>query len=429
MTLDGRLSAPGPLDLGCMLKAAREAQFALAGVAPMHLSHAVALMARSLRERADEIVEANHEDLSAAEQRGLKPQLVARLAFLSEKIERRAQVLEEIAGLPSPVGSVEALRTLDNGLQAGKLRCPIGVIAMIYEARPHVTLNAGALCLRSKNAAILKGGSEVSHTNGILGQLWQAALRAADLPEEAVQVVTAPGREVVSGLLSAEEHVDLVIPRGGKELIQAVTREARLPVLKHFEGNCHVFVDAGADLQKAVAVCVDGKTLMPEVCNATEKVLVSEELAPAFLPGLAEAMKSHGVEMRGCERTREILPDFVPATEEDWKTEYLDLILAVKVVAGPEEAIAHINRYGSHHTEAIVSPSESTIRRFFTEVDSAVLLSNASTMFCDGNTLGMGAEIGISTDKLHARGPMGMEELTTYKWVILGDGHTMGPGA
>ena len=385
----------------------------------------MSLMAKALRESTGGLAEANQQDVRAAQEEGLPSTLVARLAFPAERIQQRAAVLEEIARLPTPLGRVDCLRVLPNGLRAGKLRCPIGVIAMIYEARPHVTLNAGALCLRTGNAVIMKGGSEINRTNRFLGRLWERALGAADLPVKAVQVVTAPGREVVSGLLAARGELDLIIPRGGKELIRAVTRKAQVPVIKHADGNCHVYVDEGADVAKAVAVVVDGKTLMPQVCNATETVLVAEARAPAFLPRLGAAMADHGVEIRGCARTLELLAHAEPATEEDWRAEYLDLVLAVRVVGGLEEAIGAINEYGSHHTDAIVSPCERSIQRFMVQVDSAVVLSNASTMFCDGGSLGMGAEIGISTDRLHARGPMGMEELTTYKWVIHGDGHVM----
>ena len=410
------------------VRSAVEARGELSRARPEQLSGAVGVMATAIRDRCDEICAANASDLQDARDEGLSDTLVARLAFPREKVEARARVLREIASLPSPLGRMDDFRRLPNGLRAGKVRCPIGVIAMIFEARPHVTLNAGALCLRTGNAALLKGGNEVARTNALLGELWAQALEASGLPPAAVQVLVQRGREVVGGLLSAREGVDLIIPRGGKQLIEAVAAGADVPVIKHFEGICHVYVDEGADVEQAVAVCVDGKTLMPEVCNATETVLVAADRAPDFLPRLAHAMSAHGVELRGCEDTRRFIPAAVPATEDDWTTEYLDLVLSVKVVSGLDEAIAHINHYGSHHTDAIVGPWEAHIQRFLTEVDSAVLLSNASTMFCDGNTLGMGAEIGISTDKLHARGPMGMEELTTYKWVIQGEGHTMGPG-
>lgn len=410
------------------VKAAAGARGELSRARPGQLSEAVCRMADAIGDRCDDICAANASDLQEARDEGLSETLVARLGFPREKVEARAEVLREIASLSSPLGKFEQFRTLPNGLRAGKLRCPIGVVAMIYEARPHVTLNAGALCLRTGNAALLKGGNEVSRTNALLGDLWAEALEASGLPRAAVQVLVQRGREVVEGLLSARGGVDLIIPRGGKQLIEAVAAGADVPVIKHFEGICHVYVDDGADVQEAVAVCVDGKTLMPEVCNATETVLVAADRAADLLPALAQAMSAHGVELRGCEATRHFIPDATPATEEDWTTEYLDMVLSVKVVAGLDEAIGHINRYGSHHTETIVSPWDAHIQRFLTEVDSAVVLSNASTMFCDGNTLGMGAEIGISTDKLHARGPMGMDELTTYKWVIQGDGHIMGPG-
>ncbi len=409
-----------------MALAGREAQAALAEASPDRLAQAVRFAAGELRARSDGVAQANAEDLQAAADSGLPPALVSRLGFDRQKALRRADVLEEIAAIPSPLWRSDVVRTLDNGLRAGKLRCPIGVIAMVYEARPHVTLNAGALCLRTGNAAILKGGSEVSRTNEFLGHLWHRALDKAGLPTAAVQVMHLPGREAVEGLVSAAGYVDLIIPRGGKALIEAVSRAATVPVIKHFAGNCHVYVDRDADINWAVDICVDGKTLMPEVCNATESVVVAEQSASDFIPALFTAMASRGVEVRGCPRARAHCPAVAAASEEDFAAEYLDLILSVRVVETLDEAIEHINRYGSHHTDSIVSPSQQRIARFVRAVDSAVVLSNASTMFCDGNTLGMGAEIGISTDKLHARGPMGMEELTTYKWVISGDGQVMG---
>jgi glutamate-5-semialdehyde dehydrogenase len=383
-------------------------------------------MADRLRASAGAVAEANAEDMKQAESEGLEPKLVARLDFGPEKIEQRAAVLEEIAELPSPLGFYEEHRSLSNGLRAGRMRTPLGVVAMVYEARAHVTLNAGALCLRSGNAAILKAGSEIGRTNAVLGKLWAVALETQGLPADAVQVLTAPGREVTAGLSEAAPHLDLVIPRGGKALIQAVASQPGVPVIKHFEGNCSVYVDHGADVAKAVRVIIDGKVLMPAVCNATESVVVHADAARAVLPGLKAAMDQHGVEVRACERSREIIPGAAPATDEDFGTEYLDMLLSVKMVDDLDTAIEHINHYGSHHTDVIVTPWAESIRRFTNEVDSGVVLSNASTMFCDGNTLGMGAEIGISTDKLHARGPMGMADLTTYKWVIEGDGHTMG---
>jgi len=406
--------------------AAHAAQAQLAQATPNQLCRAVRNMAQELRVRVDAVAAANQRDMGWAAERGLSEALVARLRFGVERAARRAAILDEIADLPSPLGGISNFRQLGNGLRAGKMRCPIGVIAMVYEARPHVTINAGALCLRTGNAAILKGGSEVNETNRLLGCLWKRALDAAGLPTTAVQVVTVPGPEFVDGLLTATDGVDLVIPRGGKGLIESVTQRASVPVVKHFKGNCHVYVDAGADIDEAVAICMDGKTLMPEVCNATESILVAGKIAPDFLVGLMRAMTSEGVEVRGCELTRQWLHGVNPATDEDWSTEYLDHVVSVKVVQDVDAAIAHINQYGSHHTDAICSQNAANIDQFISQVDSAVVLSNASTMFCDGRTLGMGAEIGISTDKLHARGPMGMEELTTYKWVIQGNGHTMG---
>ncbi|MFW6113700.1 MAG: glutamate-5-semialdehyde dehydrogenase, partial [Actinomycetota bacterium] len=303
---------------------------------------------------------------------------------------------------------------------------PIGVIGMIYESRPHVTVNAGALCIKSGNAAVLRGGSEVINTNRHLGELWEEALQEAELPGACVQVITVTDRAAVRELLSLDKYVDLIIPRGGEGLINTVVELARMPVIKHLYGICHVYVDARADLEMALRVCLDSKIFAPEVCNAAETFLVSEEAAEMFLPDLAGELKRNGVEIKGCERTRELVEGAEEAVGEDWATEYLDLVVSIRVVADVEEAIEHINHYGSGHTESIVSDGAESISRFLSGVDSGVVLVNASTMYCDGSELGMGAEIGISTDKIHARGPMGIKDLTTYKTVVFGKGHCMG---
>jgi glutamate-5-semialdehyde dehydrogenase len=295
---------------------------------------------------------------------------------------------------------------------------------MVYEARPHVTVNAGAFCVKSGNAAILRGGSEAKRCNRLLGRLWQESLVEAGLPSDAIQVV-AGSHEQIQELLELDEYIDLVIPRGGKGLIKVVAEQSRIPVVKHYEGICHVYLDEGCDLEAGLEIAIDSKCLMPEVCNAAETLLVSKAIA-GELPRIVEALRKRDVTVRGCGQTQAVAAGVEPATGEDWRTEYLDLIISIRVVADVEEAIQHVNRYGSHHTDAIVTNNEARARRFVDRVDSAVVLVNASTMFCDGESLGMGAEIGISTDKLHARGPMGLEELTSYKFVIRGHGHAMG---
>jgi glutamate-5-semialdehyde dehydrogenase len=305
-----------------------------------------------------------------------------------------------------------------------RLRVPLGVILMIYEARPHVTVNAGAFCLKAGNAAILRGGSEAMRCNALLEDLWSASLAEGGLPQEGIQVISG-SHEEVNTLLHQEEYIDLVIPRGGKGLIKAVSRTSRIPVIKHFAGICHVYLDQGTDVRRGIEVALDSKCLMPEVCNAMETLLVSKALWEQ-VPNIVSAFRQCDVRVKGCDRTRAAVPDVEPATEEDWRTEYLDTMVSVRLVEDVDEAIGHINEYGSHHTDAIVTDSESRARKFVEEVDSGVVLVNASTMFCDGESLGMGAEIGISTDKLHARGPMGLEELTSYKHVIRGAGHIMG---
>jgi glutamate-5-semialdehyde dehydrogenase len=330
----------------------------------------------------------------------------------------------KIQSLPDPVGQEFQRNSMSNGLEVSRVHVPLGVILMIYEARPHVTVNAGAFCLKSGNAVILRGGSEAGRSNMILGQLWQEALVGSGLPIGAIQVVSGDYEEV-GELLRREGDIDLVIPRGGKTLIAAVSEVSSIPVIKHCAGICHIYVDDKVDVDKAIDIAIDSKCLMPEVCNAMETLLVAKTHKKR-LARIAKALTGHGVTLKGCEITLSILPGIDPATEEDWRTEYLDDVLSIRLVKGVDEAIEHINTYGSHHTDAIVTNSKARADRFTQRVDSAVVLVNASTMFCDGESLGMGAEIGISTDKLHARGPMGLEELTSYKFVIRGAGHVMG---
>ncbi len=404
--------------------AASQAAVDVGRASTLQKNAAIHAMAAKLAERQGELVSANRCDLEAARASDLPEKLAARLGFGKAKISARIEALGRIKALPDPVGAAHGTKLRPNGLAVTRVRVPLGVILMIYEARPHVTVNAGAFCMKAGNAAILRGGSEAAQCNGILGEMWHESLEEADLPAEAIQVISG-SHEDVAELLHMEDLIDLVIPRGGRGLVETVTKESLIPVLKHSAGVCHVYLDEGADLDQATRIVLDSKCLMPEVCNAMETLLVCERLEP-HLPQVADALQAHGVTIRGCQRTTAAVPYAEPATDEDWRTEYLDMIVSVRVVEDVDEGIEHINRYGSHHTDVIVTESRSRARRFVREVDSAVVLVNASTMFCDGASLGMGAEIGISTDKLHARGPMGLNELTSYKFVIEGNGQVMG---
>ncbi|KPK50526.1 MAG: hypothetical protein AMK72_02075 [Planctomycetes bacterium SM23_25] len=405
-------------------KTARQVASVTARAPTPQKNAALKAMAARLESCRQQVRHANEADLAEAMAAGMRPQLVDRLRFGDGKIDARIRCLHKIVELPDPVGEVFREDERPNGLRVARVRVPLGVILMVYEPRPHVTVNAGAFCLKSGNAAILRGGSEAKHCNGLLGELWKESLAEAGLPTEAIQVVCG-GHEDIEALLGLDEYIDLVIPRGGKGLIEAVSRRSRIPVIKHYAGVCHVYVDKGADIRDSIAIALDSKCLMPEVCNAMETLLVHREQA-GELPRIVSALKHAGVTVRGCLLTRSVVPEVEPASEDDWRTEYLDSLLAVRVVKNIEEAVRHINTYGSHHTDAIVTADESRAQQFVDQVDSAVVLVNASTMFCDGESLGMGAEIGISTDKLHARGPMGLEELTSYKFVIRGNGHVMG---
>ena len=421
------MSQRWPQRIGEMARRARLAADTLSQAPTEAKNAALLAMAAQLESRAEQIIEANQLDLAAAARKGEQPRLVSRLRFGADKIAGRVRALREIADLPDPVGEVELIYQAD-GLQASKRRVPIGVIGVIYEARPHVTVNAGALCLKAGNAALLKGGSESMRCNRLLGELWQQALQQAGLPNAAVQVIASSDRRVVRRMLSLDHLIDVVIPRGGPGLIRAVTEHTRIPVIKHAHGICHVYVDEHADLEQAVAITLDSKTYAPAVCNALEGLLVHQHIADAFLPRLGQDLLAAGVTVRGCERTRALLPWAETAAEEDWGAEYLDLILAIRVVDTLEQALAHIARFGSGHTDAIVSEDAQAVGRFVERVDSGVVLVNASTMFNDASRLGMGAEIGISSDKIHARGPMGLRELTCQKWVIEGDGHVFSRG-
>ncbi len=375
-----------------------------------------------LIQRKDEIQKENQKDLEAAKEKGLSKAFIDRLTLSDKIINSMVEGLKDVASLPDPVGEIPKMWIRPNGLQVGRVRIPLGVIAMIYESRPNVTIDAAALCLKAGNAVILRGGSDAINSNMVLASIIQEVLRRHGVPIEAVQVVPTTDRDAVLHLLKCEEEIDLIIPRGGEGLIRFVVENSSVPVLKHYKGVCHVFVDKYADIDMAVDICFNSKVQRPGVCNAMEGMLVHKDIANEFLPKMAEKFKDAGVEIRGCNRTCKIISDAKPATEQDWGQEFLDLILAVKVVDNFDEALGYIAKYGSNHTEAIVTKDYARARRFLKEVDASLVLVNASTRFNDGGQLGLGAEIGISTSKLHAYGPMGLEELTTTKFIAFGDG-------
>ena len=409
---------------GSIAKMARHASSVVAHARTEQKNAVLREMAERLERYKDDLVAANSQDVKKAKKDALPPNMVNRLGFGEAKVRSRMRSLSKIAELPDPIGQKFSGDHRPNGLEVKRVRVPIGVILIIYEARPHVTVNAGAFCLKAGNAAILRGGSEAKDCNALLGELWRESLQKVGLPPESIQVVSG-SHQAVGRLLQMDDMIDLVIPRGGKGLIKAISEQSRIPVIKHYEGICHVYLDATSDLEQALNIILDSKCLMPEVCNAMETLLVSQAMSE-HLPKIVEALRQEGVTVKGCEKTRASVPDVKRATERDWRREYLDTIVSIRIVNDVDEAIVHINEYGSHHTDAIVTNSKGRARRFVQYVDSAVVLVNASTMFCDGEALGMGAEIGISTDKLHARGPMGLEELTSYKHVIHGEGHIMG---
>ncbi|CEP67034.1 Glutamate-5-semialdehyde dehydrogenase [Moorella glycerini] len=403
-------------------KLAREAARTLANLNTARKNEALLAMARALEEEKDFILEANARDMAAGKEKGLSRALLDRLLLNEKRIQDMAVSLRELVALPDPVGEVTSMWTRPNGLQIGRVRVPLGVIGIIYEARPNVTVDAAGLCLKTGNAVILRGGSEAFNSNRALTRVISRAATAAGIPEGAIQLIETTDREAVNLLLRANEYLDVLIPRGGAGLIRTVVENATVPVIETGVGNCHVYVDAAADLEMARNIVINAKTQRPGVCNAMETLLVHEKVAAEFLPSLAEALKEKGVVLRGCERTRELVPWAEAATEEDWATEYLDLILAIRVVDSFEAALEHIHTYGTKHSEAIVTSNYQTAREFLARVDAAAVYVNASTRFTDGYEFGFGAEIGISTQKLHARGPMGPEQLTTFKYIIFGSG-------
>jgi glutamate-5-semialdehyde dehydrogenase len=414
------------MSLGSMIeeiaREAREASRELRKLGREEKDAALELMATRLLERQTAIMKENEKDLSLAKEGGLSSAMIDRLTLNEEILKEMAEGLREVATLPDPVGEVTGMWKRPNGLRVGRVRIPLGVIGFIYESRPNVTVDAAGLCLKSGNAVILKGGSEAINSNLALAGILEGALKEGGLPPKAIQVIPTTEREAVNILISLEEYLDVIIPRGGEGLIRLVTSRSRVPVLKHYKGVCHVYVDEFADLEMAREVCVNAKVQRPGVCNAMETMLVHERIAETFLPAISELFQEAGVEIRGCPKTVKLIAGTKPASEADWPAEFLDLIVAVKVVSSMEEALDHIEKYGSNHTEAIITNDYNLSQRFLSEVDSSVVLVNASTRFNDGNQLGLGAEIGINTSKLHAFGPMGLEELTTTKFIVYGQG-------
>jgi len=406
---------------------ARAASTAMAAASTAAKDHALRALARRLREALPELQRDNTQDLDAARAAGLAEPMVDRLKLTLGVIDTVAQGCEQLAAMPDPVGEITEVKRRPSGISVGRMRVPLGVFGMIYESRPNVTIEAASLAIKSSNACILRGGSEALHSNLALWRCVQAALAEAGLPPAAVQLVETTDRAAVGRLIAMPESVDVIIPRGGKSLIERISAEARVPVIKHLDGNCHVYVDAEVDLDLAVTVTDNAKTQKYSPCNAAESLLVHAAQAAAFLPRIGAIFAAKGVQMRCCPASRAVLQsvpgaDLADATEADWSEEYLAPIISVKVVASLDEAITHINRYGSHHTEAILTTNHPNAMRFLREVDSASVMVNASTRFADGFEYGLGAEIGISTDKFHARGPVGLEGLTSMKWVVLGQG-------
>ena len=402
---------------------ARQASRAMAKAETNTKNLALTTIAKAILREKDALLAANQQDLAAAKAAGMEAAMLDRLALTEKSIATMAEGLQQIASLADPIGEISDMKYRPSGIQIGKMRVPLGVIGIIYEARPNVTVDAAGLCIKSGNATILRGGSEAIHCNQALAKLVHEGLAAAGLPKAAVQVVETTDRAAVGELITMKEFVDVIVPRGGKGLIERISNDARIPVIKHLDGNCHVYVDDDADLDKAIRIVENSKTQRLGTCNTTESLLIARSVAKTMLPKIAEILMSKDMEIRGCAETCALVPAAKKATAEDFYTEYLDAIISCKIVADLDEAIAHINQYSSQHTEAIVTENYTKARRFLREVDSSSVMVNASTRFADGFEYGLGAEIGISTDKLHARGPVGLEGLTSLKYIVLGDGH------
>ena len=401
---------------------AREASRAIARADTQTKNAALLALAAGIRRECAALLAANAEDLAAARAAGLEAALIDRLTLTEKSVSAMADGVEQVAALPDPVGEIGEMKFRPSGIQVGKMRVPLGVVGIIYEARPNVTADAAALCLKSGNAAILRGGSEAIRCNRAISALVKEALSSAGLPDAVVQVVETTDRAAVGHLITMREYVDVIVPRGGKGLISRLLAESRVPMIQHLDGNCHVYLDEAADAAKALPIVENAKTQRYGTCNTAESLLVARSRAVELLPPVAARLVSKGVEIRGCPETLALVPAAVPASEDDYFTEFLGPIISVKVVSGLDEAIAHINHYSSHHTESIVTENYSAALRFLREVDSASVMVNASTRFADGFEYGLGAEIGISTDKIHARGPVGLEGLTSQKWIVLGTG-------
>jgi glutamate-5-semialdehyde dehydrogenase len=402
---------------------ARVASRRLATASTAEKNAALLAIAAAIRREKSALVAANREDLAAARAAGLESAMLDRLTLSEKGVESMAEGVEQVAKLPDPIGEMGEFKFQPSGIQVGKMRVPLGVIGIIYEARPNVTADAAALCLKSGNASILRGGSEAIRSNRAIAALVQEGLRTAGLPAECVQVIDTTDRAAVGELITMREFVDVIVPRGGKGLIARLLVESRVPMIQHLDGNCHVYIDDDADAAKALRIVENAKTQRYGTCNTAESLLVARSVAADQLPAIAAMLTAKGVEIRGCAETRALVADAGEASEEDYYTEYLAPVISVKVISGLDEAIAHINQYSSHHTDAIVTDNHPKAMRFLREVDSASVMINASTRFADGFEYGLGAEIGISTDKIHARGPVGLEGLTSQKWIVLGDGH------
>jgi len=415
----GRISAGSVRE---QAQRAREAARRLRNASTLEKNAALLAMADALEADVDKILAANREDVEAAEAKGTSKALIDRLTLNRERVAAAANGLREVAALPDPVGVTVSMARRPNGMEVGRVRVPLGVVAIIYEARPNVTIDAAGLCLKAGNAVILRGGSDAFRSNKAIVDVMRGALQKTSLPEQSIQMVEDTSRASAEELMQLTGLVDVLIPRGGRGLIQSVVQNAKVPVIQTGEGNCHIFVDEDADLEQAVNIVVNAKCQRPGVCNAVETLLVHRAVAEKFLPKVAEELRNRGVTIRGCSEARAVVPWLEAADESDWETEYLDLILAVKVVGSLDEAVEHIERYGTGHSEAILTSNYNNARRFLEAVDAAAVYVNASTRFTDGGQFGLGAEIGISTQKLHARGPMGLEELTTTKYVIYGGG-------
>jgi len=414
MTLEQRIC-----DIACRAKIASSSLLSLPTITK---NRALKSIAELLIAEKDSLLEANAKDLQFGMEKGLSPAMLERLRLTDAVINSMVTALHELCALADPVGKIEDFVKRPNGIQVGRMRVPLGVIAMVYESRPNVTVDAAALCLKTGNAVILRGGSEALHSNLALAAVLKKALIVHGINGDAIQIVETTERKAIDILLTQDEYIDLIIPRGGEGLIRFVAQNSRIPVLKHYKGVCHLYVDKDADLEKAVPLVVNSKTHRPGVCNALEGLLIHEKVADSYLPVIAVALRDKGVELRGCRKSTAISPLITPAADSDWGTEFLDLILCVKIVGDFEEAKTYIGKYGSQHTEGIITENYSTALRFLTEIDASAVMINASTRFNDGGQLGLGAEIGISTTKLHAYGPMGLEELTTRKFVVYGQG-------